>query len=108
MSTAVPSVRHLGGHDDVDAVGLAVGVLVHPAQDGLEVVGVVEPHAAQHTEPAGLADRGGDLLRWREDEDRIVDAEAVTQVGTHQVGVPTWLACTSSAGRSSVVSLAQR
>ena len=78
MSTAVPSVGTLGGHDDVDSVRPAVSVLVHPAQDILEVVGVVEPHAAEHTETAGLADRGGNLLRWRENEDRIVDAEAIT------------------------------
>jgi hypothetical protein len=99
---------HLGRHDDVDAVRHAVGILVHPAQDVLQVVCVVEPHAAEHAEAARLADRSGNLLRRREDEDRIVDAEAVAQLGAHQDGVPTWLACTSSAGRSSVWSLAQR
>ena len=66
-----------------------LGVLVHPAQYGLEIVGVVEPHAAQHTEPAGLADRSGYLLRRGEDKDRIVDAEAVTKLGSHQVFAPT-------------------
>jgi hypothetical protein len=79
----------LGGHDDVDAVGLAVGVLVHPVQHGLEIVGIVEAHAAEHAEPTSLADRCGDRLRRGEDEDRIVDAEAVTQLGAHQVFAPT-------------------
>ena len=39
--------RHLGGHDDIDAVRLAIGVGVHPLQDALEIVGVVEPDAAR-------------------------------------------------------------
>ncbi len=91
--------RHLGGHHDVDAVRLAVGVLVHPPQHGFEVVGVVEPHAAKHAETARLADRGGHLLRRGEDEDRVLDAEPVTQFGAHvHVPAPTCLACTSSAG----------
>ena len=71
MSTGAALGGHLGGHDDVDAVRLAVGVLVHPVQHGLEVVGIVEPDAAQHTETARLADRGGHLLRRGEDEDRV-------------------------------------
>ena len=33
--------------------------------------------------------RGGDLLRRREDEDRVVDAEAVAQFGAHQVFDPS-------------------
>src|SRR6185503_1165836 len=94
--------------DHVDTVRRAVGVLVHPAQHALEIVGVVEPHTPEHAESARPGDRRGDLLRWRENEDRIVDAEAVTQLGPHQGAVPTWLACTSSAGRSSVWSLAHR
>ena len=49
--------RHLCGHDDVDAVWLAVGVLVHPVQDAVELVRIVEPHAAEHAHPAGAADR---------------------------------------------------
>jgi len=52
----------LGGHHHVDAERLAVGVLVHPFQDLVEFSGVVEPDAAEHTEPARPADRGRDLL----------------------------------------------
>ena len=76
---------HLRRHHDVDAVGLAVGVVVHPAQHGLEFVGMVEPDAAQHAHPAGPGDRRGDLLRRGEDEDRVVDAEPVAQFGAHQL-----------------------
>jgi hypothetical protein len=82
-------LRHLGGHDDVDAVRLAVGVLVHPAQHVLEIIGFVEPDTPENTEPTGPADSRGDLFRWRENEDRIVDAEAVTQLGAHQDDDPT-------------------
>src|SRR5690348_9615042 len=101
-------LRHLGGHDDVDAVRFAVGVLVHPAQHVLEIVGIVEPHTPEHAESTGLADSSGNLFRWCENEDRIVDAEAVTQLGAHQLEDPTWFACASSAGRSSVWSFAHR
>ena len=99
---------HLGGHHDVDAVRLAVGVGVHPLQNALEIVGVVEPDAAEHAEAARAADGGGHLLRRGEDEDRVSDPEPFAEFGTHQVFTATCLACTSSAGRSSVWSLAHR
>ena len=45
----------------------------------VELVGVVEPHAAEHAEPAGARDRGGDVLGRGEGEDRVLDAELVAE-----------------------------
>ena len=93
----------LGGdlhrHHDVDAVGLAVGVVVEPGQDPLELLGVVEPDAAEDAEAAGARDRGGDVLGGGEGEDRVVDAELVAEVGAHQAGAPSRASRASSLAR---------
>ncbi len=86
MSTAVPSVGILAGITMSTPYGLPSVFSSIQLQHGLEVVGIVEPDAAEHAEPAGLADRRGHLLRRGEDEDRVVDAEAVAQLGVHQAG----------------------
>ena len=80
----------LGGdlhrHHDVDAVGLAVGVVVEPAQRLLELLGLVEPHAAEDTETTGTRDRRGDVLGGGEGEDRVLDPEPVAELGAHGSG----------------------
>ena len=77
----------LGGdlhrHHDVDAVRLAVGVLVEPGQRRVELLGVVEPDRAEHAEPTGTGDRGGHVLGGREGEDRVLDPEPVAEFGAH-------------------------
>jgi hypothetical protein len=73
----------LHGHDHVDAVRLAVGVLVHPREGLLELLGVVEADAAEDAETAGTAHRGCDVLGGGEGEDRVVDPERVAEVGAH-------------------------
>ena len=66
---------------------------------------MVEPHGAEHTHSTGPGDRGGHLLRGGEDEDRILDVEALAELGVHHF-LSECLECTSSAGRCSVCSLA--
>ncbi|CDZ90704.1 hypothetical protein RHRU231_750051 [Rhodococcus ruber] len=73
----------LRGHHDVDAVGLAVGVLVHPGEDVVEFGRVVEPDAAEDAETTGPADRGGDVLGRGEPEDRVLDSEFPAEIGVH-------------------------
>ena len=75
--------RHLHRHHDVDAVGLAVGVVVEPGEGLLELVGVVEADAAEHAEPSGARHRRGDVLGRGEGEDRVVDPELVADGGAH-------------------------
>ena len=106
MSTAVPSVGIFAGITMSTPYGLPSVFSSIQLQDRLELVGVVEPDAAEHAHPAGPGDRRGDLLRRGEREDRVVDAEAVAQLGAHQLAAPACLAWTSSAGRCSVCSLA--
>jgi hypothetical protein len=76
--------RNLRRHHDVDAVRFAVGVLVHPVQDGVELLGVVEPDTAQHTEPTRPAHRRRHVLGRREREDRLGYAELVADRGAHR------------------------
>ena len=78
----------LGRHHDVDAEGLAVGVLVHPFQDRVEFFGLVEPHTPEDPEPTGPADGRSHMLARCEPEDGVVDAETVGQFGTHVSSFP--------------------
>src|SRR6266540_1445643 len=74
-------------HHDVDAVRLAVDVLVDPVELDLELV-VRERQRAEHAETARLADGGHDVAAVAEREDRQVDAEHLARAGLH--------ACTSA------------
>ena len=76
-------VDRLLRHHGVDAVGLAVDVLVDPVELDLELLGA-EADGAEHAEAAGLAHRGDDVAAVREREDRVLDPEHVTQRGSHQ------------------------
>src|SRR5581483_5664488 len=76
-------LRYPSRHDHIYPERPAVGVLVHPAEYGIQFGRVVEPDAAEHAEPAGPADRRGDVLGRGESVDRVLDAEQVTQRGTH-------------------------
>ena len=69
-------------HREVDAVRLAVDVLVDPGELDLELVGA-ERERAEHAVAAGLADRGHDVPAVREGEERELDAEPVTDGGLH-------------------------
>ena len=92
--------RDLHRHHDVDAVRLAVGVVVEPGQDPLELLGVVEPDAAEDAEAAGPRDRGGDVLGRGEREDRVLDPELVTEgvrIGQAPVGAVALAANEASA-----------
>ena len=90
-------------------VAIAVTAIVHLANNlfKLALVGKKADRSVlwRFGAPAVLAaaHRGGDLLRRGEDEDRVLDAEPVTQGGAHQRA-----ALVSSAERTSVCSLAQR
>ena len=46
--------RDLGRHDDIDPVGMAVGIGVHPVQRGVEVFRVVVADAAENAKAASL------------------------------------------------------
>jgi hypothetical protein len=70
-----PLGRYLRGHHDVDTVRPAVGVRIHPGQDGVQFGGIVEPDAAEHAHPPGPADRGRDVLGRGEPDDRVLDTE---------------------------------
>ena len=61
-------------HHDVDAVGLAVDMLVDPVQLDLELLGR-ERERAEYPETAGAADRGNDVSAVREREDGELDVE---------------------------------
>ena len=75
-------VRH--GHDDVDAVGLAVHVFVDPLQFDLELLRR-ERDGAQDAHTARLADRRDDVPAMAEGEDRELQAEHVTDTCLHGV-----------------------
>src|SRR4051812_27940763 len=66
----------VGGHNEVDAVRLAVAVVVDPVELDLEFVGC-ERKRAEYAEPTGPADRGNDIATMREREDRKLDTELV-------------------------------
>ena len=85
MAVAAPSASD-GGHDDVDAVRLAVDVLVDPRQLDLELLGG-ERERAEHAEAAGLRDRGDDVAAVREGEDGELDVELVAEWGFHALVV---------------------
>ena len=63
-----------GGHDNVDAVGLAVDVLVDPGELDLELVGG-EGEGAEDAEAAGLGDGGDDVAAVGEGEDGEFDVQ---------------------------------
>ena len=64
-------------------------------EHGVEFVRVVEPHAAEHAQPAGPRHRRRDVLGRGEREDRVLDPELIADRGAHQ-------ACS----RSSAISVA--
>ena len=81
-SNSSPLPDELLGHREVDAVRLAVDVLVDPGELDLELVGA-ERERAEHPVAAGLADRGDDVAAVREGEERELDAELVADGGAH-------------------------
>ena len=87
LRVELAGARVLRRHHDVDAVRLAVDVLVDPVQLDLELVGR-ERQRAEHAEAARLAHRGDDVAAVAEREDRQVDAEHFARTGLH--------ACTSA------------
>ena len=72
----------LGGHDDVDAVGLAAHLVVDPGQLLVELLGR-ERGRAEHAEAAGVGHRGDDVAAVAEGEEREVDAE-LSQIRLHE------------------------
>jgi len=72
----------LRGHDDVDTVGPALHLLVDPGEFLVEPIRG-EGRAAEHTEAAGIGDRGNDVAAVAEGEQREVDAELVADRGLH-------------------------
>src|SRR6266567_2052822 len=76
------AVETLDRHDHVDAVGLAVDVLVDPVQLELQLLGT-ERQRTQDAHATCPADRGGDITTVREGEDRKLDAEHLTQPVLH-------------------------
>jgi len=76
------TVGALDGDDDVDAVGLAVHVLVDPLQLQLELVGR-ERKRAEHPHAAGPTDGGGHVAAVGEGEDRKLDPEHLAEPVLH-------------------------
>ena len=72
----------LGGHDDVHAVGLAVDMLVDPAQLLLELLRR-ECHTAENPESTRIAHRGDHIAAMAEGEQREVDTVLVTNLRFH-------------------------
>ena len=79
-AAALPHV--LRRHHDVDAVRLAVDVLVDPVQLDLELLGAVGERA-QHSVAARLAHGRDDVATVREGEDRELDVETLADRGPH-------------------------
>ena len=82
VAAALAHVLH--GHDDVDAVGLAVDVLVDPVELDLELLGR-EGQRAQHAEAPGAAHGRDDVAAVREREDRKLDIELFGDRCTHDL-----------------------
>lgn len=73
----------LGGHDDVEAVGLAVGVRLHPVEVAFEVVGGGVADGAEYAESARAGDGSGDRREGREAEDGVLDSQFLAQLRLH-------------------------
>ena len=71
-----------GGHQQVHTVGLAVHVVVQPAQLDVQGFGRV-PHGAEHPHAAGVAHRGDHIAAVAEREQRELDAEHVADRAFH-------------------------
>ena len=69
---------------DVDAVRLAVHVLVDPLELELELLGR-ERERAEHADAAGVGDRGDDVAAVAEREDRELDPEPFAELVVHDV-----------------------
>jgi len=70
------------GDDGVDGVGLVADTLVDPSQLDLELLRR-ESHRAKHPHSPGLADGHHDVAAVGEREDRDIDPEKVTNLGSH-------------------------
>ena len=68
---------------DVDAVRLAVDVLVDPLQLELELLGR-ERERAEHADATGVRHRGHDIAAVAEREDRELDPEPLAQFVVHE------------------------
>ena len=77
------AVGALHRHHHVDAVRLAVDVLVDPPQLELELLGA-EGERAEHAQSPGPAHRGGDVSAVGEGEDGELDAEHLAQAVLHR------------------------
>ena len=67
----MPSVGTFAGMTMSTPYGLPSVFSSIQVEHGVELVGVVEPHAAEHAQPAGPADRRRHVLGRREREDRV-------------------------------------
>ena len=72
----------LGRDDGVDAVGLAVHVLVDPLELELELLRAVG-HGSEHPEPAGAAHRGHDVAAMAKRKDGKLDPKSLTNLSLH-------------------------
>ncbi len=73
----------LGGHDDVEAVGLAVRVFLHPVEVACEVVGGGVADRAEYAESSGPGDGRRHRRERREAEDGVLDPQFLTQLRLH-------------------------
>ena len=78
-STDVPSVGIFIGITTSTPYGLPSVLSSSQVSACVELVGVVEPDAAEDAEAAGARDRGGDVLGRGEREDRVLDPEPLTE-----------------------------
>ncbi len=72
----------LGRHDEVDAVGLAVDVLVDPLQLDFELLGR-EVQRPEDAHAPGPAHRGDDVATMTEREDREFQAQVAGELSAH-------------------------
>lgn len=73
----------LGGHDDVEAVRLAVGVRLHPVEVAGQLVGGGVTDRTEYAETAGAGDGSGDRREGREAEDGVLDSQFLAQLRLH-------------------------
>ncbi|GFN09672.1 hypothetical protein Smic_82280 [Streptomyces microflavus] len=73
----------LGRHDDIEAVGLAVGEPVQQVEVAGQLLRVGVADRAEHPQSTGSADGGRDGGERREAEDGVLDAQFSAQLRLH-------------------------
>jgi hypothetical protein len=78
--------RQILRHQQIDTVGMAVGMGVDPGQFDFELLRGGAGRA-EHAEPAGAADRGDHVAAMAERHQRKADPQHLTELGLHQADI---------------------